>query len=201
MHMHNTAKSIMLFLQNIIGLIPLALILGEITEDLAVRFGPTVGGLLNATFGNVVELILSIVALTKGLYTVVASSLVGSILSNLLLVLGMLTPTPCQHLSSFASCSLECIIPTAVHHPYVHASSPSLAHHGASSPPQCIIPIIAHHPHHITSSPSKCLVPTIACHPHQSVFPSQRIIPIKAWDERPQSQASPVFFFLQAAVS
>ena len=76
-------------LQNIIGLIPLALILGEITEDLAVRFGPTVGGLLNATFGNVVELILSIVALTKGLYTVVASSLVGSILSNLLLVLGM----------------------------------------------------------------------------------------------------------------
>ena len=114
----------MLSLQNIIGLIPLALILGEITEDLAVRFGPTVGGLLNATFGNVVELILSIVALTKGLYTVVASSLVGSILSNLLLVLGMLTPTPCQHLSSFASCSSECTIPTAVHHCYVHALSP-----------------------------------------------------------------------------
>lgn len=79
------------FLQNIIGLIPLALILGEITEDLAVRFGPTIGGLLNATFGNVVELILSIVALTKGLYTVVAASLVGSILSNLLLVLGALS--------------------------------------------------------------------------------------------------------------
>lgn len=75
-------------LQNIVGLVPLALILGEITEDLAVRFGPTVGGLLNATFGNVVELILSIVALTKGLYTVVAASLIGSILSNLLLVLG-----------------------------------------------------------------------------------------------------------------
>ena len=77
-------------MQNIIGLIPLALILGEITEDLAVRFGPTVGGLLNATFGNVVELILSIVALTKELYTVVAASLIGSILSNLLLVLGAL---------------------------------------------------------------------------------------------------------------
>lgn len=55
------------------------------------RFGPTIGGLLNATFGNVVELILSIVALTKGLYTVVAASLVGSILSNLLLVLGALS--------------------------------------------------------------------------------------------------------------
>ena len=82
-------------MQNIIGLIPLALILGEITEDLAVRFGPTIGGLLNATFGNVVELILSIVALTKGLYTVVASSLVGSILSNLLLVLGKLPHVPC----------------------------------------------------------------------------------------------------------
>lgn len=77
-------------LQNIVGLIPLALILGEITEDLAVRFGPTVGGLLNATFGNVVELILSIVALTKSLFTVVAASLIGSILSNLLLVLGKL---------------------------------------------------------------------------------------------------------------
>ena len=89
-------------LQNIIGLIPLALILGEITEDLAVRFGPTIGGLLNATFGNVVELILSIVALTKGLYTVVASSLVGSILSNLLLVLGKLMWF--LHCSSFLIC-------------------------------------------------------------------------------------------------
>ena len=85
---HKSHINCFVLLQNIIGLIPLALILGEITEDLAVRFGPTVGGLLNATFGNVVELILSIVALTKGLYTVVASSLVGSILSNLLLVLG-----------------------------------------------------------------------------------------------------------------
>lgn len=81
-------NSIVVFVLNIVGLVPLALILGEITEDLAVRFGPTIGGLLNATFGNVVELILSIVALTKGLYTVVAASLVGSILSNLLLVLG-----------------------------------------------------------------------------------------------------------------
>lgn len=125
MRMYITAESAMLSLQNIVGLIPLALILGEITEDLAVRFGPTVGGLLNATFGNVVELILSIVALTKGLYTVVASSLVGSILSNLLLVLGMLSPTRCQHLSSFASCSSECIIPTTAHHP----------HHSASFPP------------------------------------------------------------------
>ena len=70
------------------ALIPLALVLGEVTEDLATRFGDVIGGLLNATFGNVVELILSIAALTRGLYTVVAMSLIGSILSNLLLVMG-----------------------------------------------------------------------------------------------------------------
>jgi calcium/proton exchanger cax len=52
------------------------------------RFGDVVGGLLNATFGNVVEVILSLEALNKGLYTVVAASLLGSILSNLLLVMG-----------------------------------------------------------------------------------------------------------------
>lgn len=75
-------------LQNFLALIPLALLLGDVTEDLAVRFGDTVGGLLNATFGNVVEMILSIAALQQGLYTVVSSSLLGSILSNLLLVLG-----------------------------------------------------------------------------------------------------------------
>lgn len=74
--------------QNFLALIPLALLLGDVTEDLAVRFGDTVGGLLNATFGNVVEMILSIAALQQGLYTVVAASLLGSILSNLLLVLG-----------------------------------------------------------------------------------------------------------------
>jgi len=53
-------------------------------------------GLQNATFGNVVELILSIVALTKGLFVVVAMSLLGSVLSNLLLVLGKLSLPPCR---------------------------------------------------------------------------------------------------------
>lgn len=77
-----------IFILNFVALVPLALILGEVTEDLAVRFGDTVGGLLNATFGNVVELVLSLAALSKGLYTVVAMSLIGSILSNLLLVMG-----------------------------------------------------------------------------------------------------------------
>eukprot|EP01024_Parvocaulis_polyphysoides_P063574 TRINITY_DN734_c1_g1_i1.p1 TRINITY_DN734_c1_g1~~TRINITY_DN734_c1_g1_i1.p1 ORF type:complete len:513 (-),score=72.53 TRINITY_DN734_c1_g1_i1:254-1711(-) len=76
------------FSLNFCGIIPLALILGEVTEDLALRFGEVIGGLINATFGNVVELILSLVALQKGLYQVVQMSLLGSILSNMLLVLG-----------------------------------------------------------------------------------------------------------------
>ena len=80
--------AVAVFVMNFAALVPLALLLGEVTEDLAVRFGSTIGGLLNATFGNVVELILSIAALTKGLYVVIAVSLIGSILSNLLLVLG-----------------------------------------------------------------------------------------------------------------
>lgn len=83
------ANPTLIFTMNFLALIPLALFLGEVTEDMAVRFGDTIGGLLNATFGNVVELILSIAALSRGLYTVVATSLIGSILSNLLLVLGM----------------------------------------------------------------------------------------------------------------
>ncbi|KXZ52875.1 hypothetical protein GPECTOR_8g256 [Gonium pectorale] len=76
------------FTLNFLALIPLALILGDITEDLAVRFGDVVGGLINATFGNVVEIMVSLFALFKNLFTVVAASLLGSILSNLLLVLG-----------------------------------------------------------------------------------------------------------------
>eukprot|EP01025_Chloroclados_australasicus_P065646 TRINITY_DN8943_c0_g3_i1.p1 TRINITY_DN8943_c0_g3~~TRINITY_DN8943_c0_g3_i1.p1 ORF type:complete len:601 (-),score=50.05 TRINITY_DN8943_c0_g3_i1:230-2032(-) len=76
------------FTLNFCGIIPLALMLGEVTEDLALRFGDVIGGLINATFGNVVELILSIVALQKNLYEVVQLSLLGSILSNMLLVLG-----------------------------------------------------------------------------------------------------------------
>ncbi|KAL4424647.1 hypothetical protein ABPG77_002265 [Micractinium sp. CCAP 211/92] len=78
----------LVFTANFLALIPLALFLGEVTEDLAARFGDTAGGLLNATFGNVVELVLSVSALRRGLYEVVSASLLGSILSNQLLVLG-----------------------------------------------------------------------------------------------------------------
>jgi Ca2+:H+ antiporter len=71
-----------------IGVVPLALLMGAATEGLAVRLGPTWGGLLNATFGNAAELILAIIALTKGLNSVVKASVTGSILGNLLLVAG-----------------------------------------------------------------------------------------------------------------
>jgi Ca2+:H+ antiporter len=70
-------------------MVPLAKLLAFTTDDLSIRVGETLGGLINATFGNAVELIVSIIALTKCELTIVQSSLVGSILSNILLVLGM----------------------------------------------------------------------------------------------------------------
>jgi Ca2+:H+ antiporter len=77
------------FFLNFVALIPLAKILGSATEEIALYTNETVGGLLNATFGNAVEMILSVIALTKGLVSVVKASLLGSILSNLLLVMGL----------------------------------------------------------------------------------------------------------------
>jgi len=77
------------FVVNFLAIIPLAKMLGDCTEEIAFRVGQVVGGLLNATFGNAVELILAIFALKAGLIHVIQSSLLGSILSNLLLVLGM----------------------------------------------------------------------------------------------------------------
>jgi Ca2+:H+ antiporter len=71
-----------------LGIVPLAGWLGAATEQLALRTGEGIGGLLNATFGNAAELIIALVALQKGLYPVVKASLTGSIIGNLLLVLG-----------------------------------------------------------------------------------------------------------------
>ncbi|KAI8967429.1 Sodium/calcium exchanger protein-domain-containing protein [Mycotypha africana] len=77
------------FILNFLAIIPLAKLLGYATEDIALRTGEIIGGLLNATFGNAVELIISIISLTQNLVVVVQASMLGSILSNLLLVLGM----------------------------------------------------------------------------------------------------------------
>ena len=71
-----------------IGIVPLAAYMGEATEEIAVVVGPNLGGLLNATFGNATELILAFVALKGGLITVVKATITGSIISNLLLVMG-----------------------------------------------------------------------------------------------------------------
>jgi Ca2+:H+ antiporter len=71
-----------------IGIIPLAAFMGEATEEIAVVVGPNLGGLLNATFGNATELILAFIALKSGLIEVVKATITGSIISNLLLVMG-----------------------------------------------------------------------------------------------------------------
>ncbi|QSS66076.1 calcium/proton exchanger [Histoplasma capsulatum] len=76
------------FVLNFLAIIPLASLLSFATEELAATMGETLGGLLNATFGNAVELIVSIVALKDNEIRVVQASMLGSILSNILLVLG-----------------------------------------------------------------------------------------------------------------
>lgn len=77
------------FILAALSVIPLAGYMGEATEHLAVHTGPAVGGLLNATFGNAAELIIGIVALRAGLIELVKASILGSILGNLLLILGL----------------------------------------------------------------------------------------------------------------
>lgn len=76
------------FILNFLAIIPLASLLSFATEELSAKLGQTLGGLLNATFGNAVELIVSIVALKNNEIRIVQSSMLGSILSNILLVLG-----------------------------------------------------------------------------------------------------------------
>jgi Ca2+:H+ antiporter len=72
-----------------IAIIPLAGLMGEATERLAARLGAGIGGLLNATFGNAAELIIALVALSRGYHDVVKASITGSIIGNILLVLGL----------------------------------------------------------------------------------------------------------------
>ncbi|KAG5664408.1 hypothetical protein KAF25_008142 [Fusarium avenaceum] len=77
------------FTINFFAIIPLAAVLSFATEEISMKLGDTLGGLLNATFGNAVELIVSIVALQRNEIELVQASMLGSILSNLLLVMGM----------------------------------------------------------------------------------------------------------------
>lgn len=81
--------AVWVLLASSLAVIPLAGLIGEGTEALAVRTGPRLGGLLNATLGNAAELIITIVAIREGLLELVKASITGSILGNILLVLGM----------------------------------------------------------------------------------------------------------------
>jgi Ca2+:H+ antiporter len=82
------ADAALIFLAAAAGVIPTAALMGRATEELAHRAGPGIGGLLNVTFGNAPELIIAFFALDAGLQEVVKASLIGSILGNVLLVMG-----------------------------------------------------------------------------------------------------------------
>jgi len=88
LHYFSAGKHVWVFFFALLGIAPLAERLGYATEQLAFYTGPTLGGLLNATFGNATEMIISIYALKSDMIRVVQQSLLGSILSNMLLVLG-----------------------------------------------------------------------------------------------------------------
>jgi Ca2+:H+ antiporter len=82
------ASIILIFAVTSLALIGLAWVLGQATESLGHHLGPRAGGILNATFGNAAELIITVFALSAGLTTVVKASIIGSIIGNVLLVLG-----------------------------------------------------------------------------------------------------------------
>jgi Ca2+:H+ antiporter len=82
------ASATLVFVTSALGVIPTAALMGKATEELAARSGPGVGGFLNVTFGNAPELIIAFFALREGLQEVVKASLIGSVLGNVLLVMG-----------------------------------------------------------------------------------------------------------------
>lgn len=79
----------LLFVCSALAIIPLAGVMGRSTDDISCYCGQKVGGLLNATFGNATELIIAFVAMKEGMFDVVKASLAGSVIGNILLVLGM----------------------------------------------------------------------------------------------------------------
>jgi Ca2+:H+ antiporter len=83
------ADHLILFAMAIIGLIPLAKLIGDSTEHLATHYGSTLGSLLNVTFGNAAEIIISVVAINAGLIELVKASITGSILGNIMLIFGL----------------------------------------------------------------------------------------------------------------
>ncbi len=82
-------SDVYIFIFSILSLIPIAKYIGKATEDLALQTTPTIGALMNATFGNAIELIIAIFAIQAGLLEVVKASITGSIIGNLLLLIGL----------------------------------------------------------------------------------------------------------------
>src|SRR6202171_40521 len=84
-----THQPVLTFIAAALAIIPLAGLIGRATDQLAICIGPRLGGLLNATFGNLTELIVGVLLIAAGDFEVVKASLIGSIIGNLLLVLGV----------------------------------------------------------------------------------------------------------------
>jgi len=82
-------QQVLLFITSGLAIVPLAGLIGRSTEQVAARVGPRLGGLLNATFGNITELIVCVLLIGANNFLIVKASLIGSILGNLLLVLGL----------------------------------------------------------------------------------------------------------------
>lgn len=83
------ASDVLLFCVSVAALVPLAFLIGEATDHASEHLGPGIAGLLNASFGNAPELIIALFSVHRGLFDVVRGTLTGSIVSNLLLVMGM----------------------------------------------------------------------------------------------------------------
>lgn len=121
---------VLVFSISALAIVPLASLLGEATENLARYLGPTIGGLLNATFGNAPEIIISMLTLSKGLVDVVKAAITGSIIGVLLLSLGLAmvvagtrTKTPTFNAASASTSAgllmvagTALIVPTLFHH-------------------------------------------------------------------------------------
>ena len=110
MHHARPESPLLVFVLACVAIVPLAGLLGVSTEKLAARVGEGIGGFLNATLGNAAELIIALVALRAGMLDVVKASLVGSIIGNLMLVLG----------AAFLAGGLQASRPDLRHHRRAH---------------------------------------------------------------------------------
>mmetsp|Transcript_29629 Transcript_29629/g.84498 ORF Transcript_29629/g.84498 Transcript_29629/m.84498 type:complete len:413 (-) Transcript_29629:107-1345(-) len=136
---------------NFMAIVPLAAVLGASTEALAAHTGQMIGGLLNATFGNAVEMLVTVSAIRANLVAVVQQSLIGSILSNLLLVMGMafiasgMVQTTSVFNSTGAGTSMSCLVlaSLALTLPTVFAHMPEAETHDSAHLSRIISVILA----------------------------------------------------------